>query len=60
MAATALSTLAPLVAGLLVQHVSAAWAIGVFAVAMTAAAVIGQLLPGLREAEALAAAQGRE
>ncbi len=60
MAATALSTLAPLVAGLLVQHVSAAWAIGVFAVAMTAAAVIGQLLPGLREAEALAAVQGRE
>jgi MFS family permease len=55
MAATALATLAPLVAGLLVQHVSAAWAIGAFALAMTAAAVIGQLLPGFREAEALAA-----
>jgi MFS family permease len=55
MAATALATLAPLVAGLLVQHVSAAWAIGAFAVAMTVAAAIGQLLPGFREAEALAA-----
>jgi MFS family permease len=60
MAATALSALAPLIAGLLVQHVSAAWAVGVFAAAMTAAAVIGQLLPGLREAEALAAGQDRE
>ena len=36
---------------------SAAWAIGAFAAAMAAAAVIGQLLPGFREAEALAAAR---
>jgi MFS family permease len=55
MAATALSTLAPLVAGLLVQHVSAAWSIGAFAAAIAAAAVIGQVLPGFREAEAAAA-----
>ena len=46
MAATALATLAPLVAGLLVQHASPAWAIGAFAAAMAAAAVIGRVLPG--------------
>jgi hypothetical protein len=53
MAATAL---APLVAGLLVQHVSGAWAMGAFAAAMAAAAVLGRILPGLRQARSPAAA----
>jgi MFS family permease len=52
MAATALATLAPLVAGLLVQHGSGAWAMGAFAAAMAAAAVLGRVLPGLRQAQA--------
>jgi MFS family permease len=56
MAATALATLAPLVAGLLVQHVSGAWAMGAFAAAMAAAAVLGRVLPGLRQAQSPAAA----
>ncbi len=48
MAATALAALAPLIAGLLVQHVSGAWAIGAFAATMAAAAVLCVALPGLR------------
>ena len=48
MAATGLATLAPLIAGLLVQHVSGAWAIGAFAATMAAAAVLCVVLPGLR------------
>jgi MFS family permease len=51
MATTALSTLAPLIAGLLVQHVSGTWAVGVFAAAMTIAAVLCLFLPGLRQAD---------
>jgi MFS family permease len=51
MAATALATLAPLIAGLLVQHTSGAWAIGTFAAAMAMAAALCLILPGLREAE---------
>jgi MFS family permease len=53
MAATALATLAPLIAGLLVQHTSGARAIGTFAAAMAMAAALCLILPGLREAEAL-------
>ena len=49
MVATALATLAPLTAGLLVQHVSGAWAIGAFAATMAAAAVLSLILPGLRQ-----------
>ena len=51
MVATALTTLAPLVAGLLVQHVSGAWAVGAFAAAMAVAAALSLILPGLRNAE---------
>jgi MFS family permease len=58
MVATALSTLAPLIAGLLVQHVSGSWAVGAFAAAMAVAAVLTLILPGLRQAESQAAAQG--
>jgi MFS family permease len=50
MAATALAALAPLIAGLLVQHVSGAWAVGSFAATMAAAAVLCLALPGLRQA----------
>jgi MFS family permease len=51
MVATALSTLAPLSAGLLVQHVSGSWAVGAFAAAMAIAAALTLILPGLRQAE---------
>jgi hypothetical protein len=50
MASTALATLAPLIAGLLVQHVSGAWAAGAFAATMAVAAVLCLALPGLRQA----------
>jgi MFS family permease len=56
MVATALATLAPLIAGLLVQHVSGAWAMGAFAVTMAVAAALCLILPGLRKAESPAAA----
>jgi MFS family permease len=55
MVATGLATLAPLVAGLLVQHVSGAWATGAFAAAMAVAAVLCLILPGFRNAESPAA-----
>jgi MFS family permease len=55
MVATGLATLAPLVAGLLVQHVSGTWATGAFAAAMAVAAVLCLVLPGFREAESAAA-----
>ncbi len=58
MVATGLATLAPLIAGLLVQHLSGAWAVGVFAAAMTAAGVLCQFLPGLNYEESPAAAPG--
>ncbi len=58
MVATGLATLAPLIAGLLVQHLSGAWAVGVFAAAMAAAAVLCQFLPGLNYEESPAAAPG--
>jgi MFS family permease len=50
-ATTALATLAPLTAGLLVQHVSGAWAMGAFAATMTVAAALTLILPGLRRAD---------
>ena len=58
MVATALATLAPLIAGLLVQHVSGAWATGAFAAAMAVAAALCLILPGLRKAESAAASPG--
>ncbi|WP_371573078.1 MFS transporter [Streptomyces sp. NBC_01314] len=58
MAATALATLAPLVAGLIIQHVSGAWAVGAFAATAAVAAVLCLLLPGFRHAESPAPAPG--
>lgn len=58
MVATALATLAPLIAGLLVQHVSGAWAVGAFAATMAMASVLCLILPGLRQAEPPAATPG--
>jgi MFS family permease len=58
MVATALATLSPLIAGLLAQHLSGAWAVGVFAATMAAAAVLCLILPGLRHPESPAAVPG--
>ncbi|MGH3298594.1 MAG: MFS transporter [Trebonia sp.] len=51
MAATALAALAPLFAGLLVEHVSGPWAVGAFAATMATAAVLCVVLPGFRQAQ---------
>ena len=51
MVAMALATLAPLIAGLFVQHTSGAWAVGAFAATMAMAAVLCLILPGLRQTE---------
>jgi MFS family permease len=56
MAATGLAALSPLVAGLLVQHVSGQWALGAFAAAVGVAAIMCIGLPWLRNAESAAAA----
>jgi lincosamide nucleotidyltransferase A/C/D/E len=56
MVATALATLAPLTAGLLVEHVSGAWAIGAFAAIMAIAAVLSLILPGLHQVASPASA----
>ena len=45
------AALAPLTAGLLVQPVSGAWAVGAFAATMATAALLCLALPGLREAQ---------
>ncbi len=55
-AATGLAALSPLVAGLLVQHLSGQWAMGAFAAAMGVAAILCLALPWLRRAAAAAAA----
>jgi MFS family permease len=55
MVAMALAAFAPLIAGLLVQHVSGGWAMGAFAATMAVAVVLSLILPGLREAESMAA-----
>jgi MFS family permease len=49
MAATGLAALAPLTAGLLVQHFSGRWAMAAFAIAITAAAISSIILPGFRD-----------
>lgn len=49
--ATGLAALAPLVAGLLVAHVSAHWAVGAFSVALGVSAIMALSLKGLRQAE---------
>jgi MFS family permease len=51
MVAMALAALAPLIAGLLVQHASGAWAIGAFAAVAALAAVLCVVMPGWPEAE---------
>jgi MFS family permease len=48
MVAMSLAALAPLIAGLIVQHVSAAWSVGAFAAAMAVAFGLTLILPGLR------------
>ncbi|HTZ24734.1 MAG TPA: hypothetical protein VMC83_12155 [Streptosporangiaceae bacterium] len=48
MAGTTLATLAPLIAGLLVQHTSGALATVAFAATMAVAAALCPILPGLR------------
>jgi MFS family permease len=58
MVAMALAALAPLTAGLLVQHVSGAWAMSAFAATMAMAAVLCLIMPGLRQTEFPAAAPG--
>jgi hypothetical protein len=60
MVATALAALAPLIAGLLVQHVSGAWAVGGFAATMTVAAALCLILPGLRQTDPPAAAPDQD
>jgi predicted MFS family arabinose efflux permease len=51
MAAMALAALAPLSAGLLVQHASGTWAAGAFALTMALAAVLTLVLRGLRDVD---------
>jgi MFS family permease len=51
MVAMALAALAPLVAGLLVQHTSGGWAIGAFAATMAVATVLCLTLRGLRDVD---------
>ena len=58
MTAMSLATLAPLLAGLLVEHVSTSWAIGAFAAAQASAAVLTLVMPGLRDAGSRPAASG--
>jgi MFS family permease len=54
MVAMALAALAPLVAGLLVEHVSGAWALGAFAATMAVATAFCLILRGWREADSSA------
>ena len=60
MAAMALATLAPLLAGLLVEHVSTSWAIEAFATAEAVAAVLTLVMPGLRNADSEGEAGGQK
>jgi MFS family permease len=54
MMAMALAALAPLVAGLLVEHVSGAWAVAAFAATMAAATALCLILRGWRKADSSA------
>ena len=51
LAATALAAIAPLIAGLLVEHVSSQWAMGAFAAACGVSMITCLTLPGFRDAE---------
>lgn len=57
-AATGLAVLAPIVSGVLVQHVSANWAAGTFAATLAVSAVLALTLRSLRDAESPAAPEG--
>jgi MFS family permease len=48
--AMSLASLAPLLAGLLVEHVSVSWAVGAFAAAEAVAAVVTLVMPGFQDA----------
>jgi MFS family permease len=48
MVAMSLAAMAPLIAGLLVEHVSDAWAMGAFAATSAVAAVLYLTMPGVR------------
>jgi MFS family permease len=56
MVAMSLAAVAPLIAGLLVVHLSGAWAMGAFAATSAVAAVLGLTMPGFRPADFPAAA----
>jgi MFS family permease len=58
MTAMSLAALAPLLAGLLVEHVSVSWAVGAFAAAEAIAAVLTLVMPGLRDVNSRPAASG--
>jgi MFS family permease len=58
MTAMSLAALAPLLAGLLVEHVSASWAVGAFAAASAIAAVLTLAMPGLQDADSPPTASG--
>jgi MFS family permease len=58
MTAMSLATLAPLLAGLLVEHVSTSWAVGAFAAAQAVAAALTLLMPGLKDADSPPTASG--
>jgi MFS family permease len=58
MACITLAALAPLTAGLLVDHASGEWAMGVFAAAVAVAAVLSRIMPGLRQPSSPASPPG--
>jgi MFS family permease len=49
--AMGMASLAPLLAGLLVEHVSASWAVGAFAAANAAATMLTLIMPGMQDAD---------
>lgn len=51
LAATALAAIAPLIAGLLVEHVSSQWSMGAFAAACGVSVITCLTLPGFRDTE---------
>lgn len=57
-AATGLAVLAPIVAGLVVQHASSNWAGGTFAATLALSAMLALRLRGLRDAEAVTSPEG--
>ena len=58
MTAMSLAALAPLLAGLLVEHLPVSWAMGAFAAADAIAAVLTVVIPGLKDADSPPTAAG--